>query len=358
MLEGAIVGNVVKIATALAVSFVVGIMITPIVTHYLYKYKMWKKKSGKLGLDGKITEVFNQLHQKTETRAPNMGGIIIWASVLITIALIWTISKIFPSEATTKLNFLSQNQTWLPLFALMTASLTGLVDDLLTVWGTGGNGGGLSFKKRALVVLMIGIIGAWWFYIKLEVSTVFMPFLGNIDLGILFPAFFILVMLSLFSGVVIDGIDGLSGGVMASIFAAYAGIALFNEQIDLAAFCATIIGGILAFLWFNIPPARFYMSETGILGLVVSLSIVAFLTDAVLLLPIIAFLLAATSGSILIQYASKLTTGKKIFMVTPLHHHFEAMGWPSYKVVMRYWIVSVVLAVVGVAIYILGRISL
>ena len=114
-----------------------------------------------------------------------------------------------------------------------------------------------------------------------------------------------LVMLALFSSGVIDGIDGLSGGVMAPIFAAYAGIAFFNNQIDLAAFSATLVGGILAFLWFNVPPARFYMSETGMLGLTTTLAVIAFLTGEVLLLPLIAFPLVATTLSVIIQVASK-----------------------------------------------------
>lgn len=351
-METAIFINVLKSFLPLAISFFIGISITPLVTHFLYKYKMWKKKGGKVGLDGKATEVFNQLHKDTQTRVPNMGGIIIWASVLITILVIWILSVLFPNNITRKLNFLSQNQTWLPLFALITASLTGLVDDFLTVWGEGGNG--LSFKKRALVVLIISFIGAWWFYVKLETSSVFLPFWGDIELGILFIPFFVLVMLSLFSGVVIDGIDGLSGGVMASIFAGFMGIALFNQQIDLAAFSGAIIGGILAFLWFNIPPARFYMSETGILGLVITLAVISFLTDAVLMLPVIAFPLAATSASDIIQHFSKTFRGKKVFRIAPIHHHFEAIGWPPYKVVMRYWVVSIILSVLGVITYILG----
>jgi len=153
---------------------------------------------------------------------------------------------------------------------------------------------------------------------------------------------------------VIDGIDGLAGGAFASIFAAFAGISLFLGQIDLAAFCAAILGALLAFLWFNIPPARFYMTETGTMGLCATLTVIAFMTDSVLVLPIIGFLLVAESGSVILQLLSKRFRHKKIWLSTPIHHHFEAKGWPHYKVTMRFWIIGAVMAVIGVTIRLLG----
>ena len=136
---------------------------------------------------------------------------------------------------------------------------------------------------------------------------------------------------------------------------AYTLISFFNNQIDLSAFCAVVTGGILAFLWFNIPPARFYMGETGMIGLTVTLSVVAFLTNTVLLLPIIAFPLFITSLSNIIQMVSrKFRNGKKVFLFAPLHHHFEAKGWPKYKVTMRYWIVGIMFAVIGVILSIIA----
>ncbi|MBI3632309.1 MAG: hypothetical protein HY225_02580, partial [Candidatus Vogelbacteria bacterium] len=271
--------NIVKIFTSLAISFSIGIAITPIVSSFLYRHKMWKSKARNEALGGGETPIFNRLHKDREINTPRMGGIIIWVSVLFTIVTIWFIAFLFPSASTIKLNFFSQNQTWLPLFTLVAASLVGLVDDFLQVKGGGAyTAGGLSLIKRIILVLLIGFVGAWWFYFKLDVSSVFIPLYGNLALGILFIPFFMLTMLAVFSGGVIDGIDGLSGGILASIFSAYAGIAFSQNQIDLAAFCATIVGGTLAFLWFNIPPARFYMGETGILGLTSTLSVVAFLS--------------------------------------------------------------------------------
>jgi phospho-N-acetylmuramoyl-pentapeptide-transferase len=155
-------------------------------------------------------------------------------------------------------------------------------------------------------------------------------------------------MLAVFSTSVVDGIDGLSGGILASIFTAYSIIGFVHHQIDIAALCAAIAGGILAFLWFNIPPARFYMGETGMLGLTVVLSVIAFMTNSVLLLPIIAFPLVLTSLSNIIQMISyRFFNKKRVFKVAPLHHHFEAIGWSKEKVVMRYWIIAIISVIIG-----------
>ncbi len=194
----------------------------------------------------------------------------------------------------------------------------------------------------------------WWFYSKLEVTGVNVPFDGVLELGMLIIPFFVLLTLCLYASGVIDGIDGLSGGVFASIFSAYAGVALIQTQFDIAAFCITAVGAILAFLWFNIPPARYWMTETGTMALTLALATVVFMTDTlgdgfgIALLPIIGFPLVVTVISNVIQISYRKMTGRKFFKIAPLHHHFEAMGWPSYKVTMRYWVISIICAVIGV----------
>ena len=147
-----------------------------------------------------------------------------------------------------------------------------------------------------------------------------------------------------------------AGGVFAAIFSAYAGISLIQMQYDLAAFCASVVGGLMAFVWFNVPPARFWMTETGSMALTLSLATVVFMTDAlgdgngVSLLLIVGLPLVITVLSNILQISYRKHTGKKLLRIAPLHHHFEAIGWPSYKVTMRYWIVSVMCALIGVAI--------
>ena len=348
--------NVLKIFGLFAFAFFLAAVSAPALTHFLYKYKMWKKKARTEALSGGEAKIFHELHKDKEVGTPRMGGILIWLSAFFMSVIFLALSKIHPSPFTEKINFLSRGQTWLPLFTLVAASLVGLVDDILQIYGKGKYiAGGLSLAKRIALVLAIGGAGAYWFYAKLGMSSVIIPFLGEIDLGILFVPLFIITMLALFSGGVIDGIDGLSGGIFAAVFAAYGGIAFSQNQIDLAAFCAALVGGILAFLWFNIPPARFYMGETGVLGLTTTLTVVAFLTKAAAVLPIIAFPLFAASGSVIIQLVSKKYFGRKVFRVAPIHHHFEALGWPSFKVTMRFWIISVVLAVIGMVIALAGK---
>lgn len=350
--------DVVKVFLPTTTAFFIGIALTPVLTHYLYKHKMWKKKPGKVDLNGEATPIFNQLHKEKEVGTPRMGGIIIWFSALITILIFRLIAEFIPLESAQKLEFLSRNQTWLPLFTLVAASGLGLIDDIMQVRGDASKliPSGLSFRNRLLVVTAIGLLGGWWFFTKLGVDSITIPFNGELFLGAWLIPLFALVMIGLFSSGVIDGLDGLAGGVMAVIFSAYAGIAFFQNQIDLAAFSGVLAGGTLAFLWFNIPPARFYMSETGILGLTTTLTVIAFLTDSILILPIIALPLVVTSLSVIIQLSSKkLRRGKKIFNIAPLHHHFESIGWPAYKVVMRYWVISVIVAIIGMILVLLGK---
>ncbi|MEK7614712.1 MAG: hypothetical protein AAB428_03545 [Patescibacteria group bacterium] len=294
--------DVAKIFIPSTVAFFIGIALTPFLTHYLYKYRMWKKKARTEGLGGGGTPIFNRLHKEKEVGTPRMGGVIIWASTLFTVVFFFLFAYYSEEGLMQKLNFLSRNQTWLPLFTLILASIVGLIDDFLVIYNRGGYiAGGLPLKIRIGTVILIGLMGAWWFYSKLDVTSIDIPFNGAVNLGYFFIPLFVIVMLALFSGGVIDGIDGLSGGIMATIFSAYGGIAFFQNQIDLATFCFVVAGSILAFLWFNIPPARFYMSETGMLGLTTSLTVVAFLTKSVVVLPIIALPLFLASGSVIIQ---------------------------------------------------------
>ena len=335
------------------VSFVVGMLITPAVTNFLYANEMWKPTAGKSTPDGREAKVFNELHKDKEVGTPRMGGAIIWSSVLITTALFVVISMI-DGQWGERLNFFSRSQTWLPIFTLLVGAVIGLVDDWFEIAGVSSYfAGGLSLKKRLGVVTVVGAVGAWWFYTKLGMSSIFVPFVGSVALGWLFIPFFIIVMLALYSTGVIDGIDGLSGGVFAASYSAYGVIAFASGLVNLAALCFVIVGGILAFLWFNIPPARFYMTETGTMALTTTLAVIAFLTDQVLVLLVIALPLAATTASNIIQLLSVKFRGKKILHVAPLHHHFEALGWSSAKVTMRYWVVSVVCAISGTVIALL-----
>lgn len=353
-----ITSNIIKVFIPATMAFIIGILFAPLLTHYLYKYKVWKKVKEKTALDGTVAVEFGKLRTiDTETTTPRMGGILIWVSVLIVTAGMWLLARFMPTSFTEKLDFLSRGQTWLPLFALLAGALMGFVNDLLDIQPSGERG--IRLRTRLIFVTLVSLFIGWWFYAKLGVTAVGIPTDGTLALGALIIPLFVLVSLGLYAGGVIDGIDGLAGGVLSSAFMAYAGIAYFQSQYNVAAFSATVTGALLAFLWFNIPPARFWMTETGTMGLTMTLAVIAFMTDTlgngygIAALPIIAFPLVITVLSNVIQVASKKLYGKKIFRIAPLHHHFEAIGWPSYKVTMRYWILSIVCAVVGMTVALL-----
>jgi len=341
--------NIVKVLLPSAIAFSTGILLTPLWTDYLYAKKMWKKSSVRTSMDGTAASISAQLHNDEERKTPRMGGVIVWGSVLVT-ALMLFVAGMAAGGSFEKISFLSRNQSWLPLFFLIAGGICGLLDDYLVCNERGTyRGGGLSLTVRLLFVGLLGLFGAIWFYGKLGMSAVEIPLWGPLELGLFFIPFFVLMVVGIYSGGIIDGVDGLSGGVFSTIYGAYAIIAFAGGQIDLAAYCSAVLGGLLAFLWFNIPPARFFNSETGTMALTTSIVVVAFLTKAVVPLFIIAFLLIATSASSVLQILSKrYRGGKKIFIVAPLHNHFQALGWPPYKVTMRYWVLSMVFAVIGV----------
>lgn len=374
-----LISNTIKVMGLAALAAIVAAIWTPFLTHFLYKYKLWKKEARKKTITGEEASVFYNLHKEREVKTPRFGGLLIWLTVLGIIFFFWFLSKISNYPLLERLNFLSRSQTWLPLFTLVAASIVGLFDDILQTCyypeaippfssigrffkrlivsfsGRGRYiGGGMEFKRRLMTVALIGLVGGLWFFFKLDWNTINIPTVGDFYIGFLYIPLFVLVMIASWSGGIIDGLDGLAGGTFVSIFGAFSIIAFSQGRVDLATFCAVIAGTLFAFLWFNIPPARFYMGETGILGLTSAMSVVAFLTDSIFVLPIIAGLLVMETGSVILQLLSKKIRKKKLFLSTPIHHHFEAKGWPAYKVTMRFWIIGIVLAAIGVVIRLLG----
>lgn len=346
----ALIPDLARVLVPAVLCFVIGIAMTPVLTSYLYFYEAWKKTPGKQALDGGTAHEFNRLHKHNETRAPRMGGIVVWGSVLIAATLLALFQTALPLNAP-RYEFLSRSQTWLPFAALLVGAIAGFIDDLLVIRP---GGTGLRLRTRLAIVIALSLFVGWWFYAKLGMVAVGIPFLAPIIIGWLVIPLFVAVALAVYASGVIDGIDGLSGGVFASIFASYAIIAFSQDQYDLAAFCMSLVGALLAFLWFNIPPARFYMSDTGTMALTLALAVVAFMTDVpgdgvgVAVLPIIGGLLVITVASNIAQVLWKKIFKRKLLRIAPLHHHFEAIGWPPYKVVMRYWVVSIILAAAGV----------
>lgn len=328
-----------------SLSFILAMIWTPILSDLLYKYKL-RKPIRKTALDESKAPIYYKLHKGKEN-TPTMGGLLIWVTAAI---------------VTLVLNF-DRAGTWLPLFVLIATGIIGAADDLFNIRGLGSKEGGIRFRHKLILYLVIAAIGAWWFYSKLGWNAIHIPggnYFGlpyNIELGWWYiPLFMLVVVGTAFSSNQTDGLDGLLGGVMATCFVAYGVIALVQDKPELAAFCGTIAGALLAFLWFNIYPARFMMGDTGSMALGMTLAVVAFLTNSVVVLPIIAFILVIEALSTIIQITSKkLRNGKKVFLSAPIHHHFEALGWPETKVTMRFWVISAIAAVIGLAIALIGR---
>lgn len=347
---------IIKILSYFILSFGSAFILAPILIRFLYKYKAWKKKPREQTFGNEKTPIFTKFHAAKETTVPRMGGILIWGTILIITVGVFLISQFLPESLTSKINFLSRSQTWLPLFTLISASLLGLIDDILVVKNKGKYvGGGIRLKIRLALILLIALVGALWFYYKLEWSSIYIPFYGNLEINGLYILFFILAVLATFSSGVIDGLDGLSAGALLPIFSAFGVIAYTKGMYDLTVLITIILGALTAYLWFNIHPAKFYMGETGIMGLTVTLAVIALLTNSVLFLPIIAFILVIESGSVILQLLSKKFRRKKIFLSAPIHHHLEALGWPETQITMRFWIISAVMSGLGLVLYFLSK---
>jgi len=231
-----------------------------------------------------------------------------------------------------------------------------LVDDLLNIKGIGPEGGGLRARHKLIWLIMIAALGAWWFYYKLDWNIIHIPGWGDLQIGLWYIPLFIFVIVACANAVnITDGLDGLAGGLLALAFLAFGGIAFVEGKIGLAGFCGSISGALLAFLWFNIYPARFFMGDTGSLALGATLGVVAMLTNSVLALPIIALVFVVETLSVILQVFWRKVFKRKLFLSAPLHHHFQAMGWPETKVTMRFWIIGAVMAVFGFVVAIIGR---
>lgn len=335
-------------------AFLLAMAWTPLLTKFLYKYKIGIKIK-KSSVDGKSAPIYHELH-KSKGGTPTMGGALVWVTVLILAIIFHLIHPYAESKIIMRLDFLSRSQTWLPLFALITTAIVGAFDDIFSVKGWGSNrGGGVRFLYRFGWLILIATAGSLWFYFKLGQSSIHIPGSGDYQINFWYIPFFIFVVLATaFSSNETDGLDGLNGGVLLLAFAVFGAIAFAQNKIDLAAFCSAICGALMAFLWFNIYPARFFMGDTGSTSLGATLAVVALMTNSSLILPIVCIIYVVESLSVAIQLTAKKIFGRKIFLSTPIHHHFEAKGWPETKVTMRAWILTGVAAATGLVIGILG----
>ncbi len=328
-----------EIFSFLAFTFLIAFLATPIFTDFLYRNKIGKKIRT-ADYEGKRTPIFSRMHKGKEN-TPTMGGLLIWG----TTALVTLVA-----------NF-SRSGTLLPLFTLVSSGVIGGIDDLMNVFGIGFDRGGMRFRTKLFFYSLVAAVGAIWFAFKLEWISrgLFFPGFGEVVLGYWYiPVFIFVLVFVAFSANQTDGLDGLAGGVFAFAFGAYTFICMLKGNYSLAIFCATLTGAILAFLWFNVYPARFFMGDTGAMSLGMTLGVIAFLTNTVYALPLVGFILFLEAITTIIQIVSKKLFKRKVFLVAPIHHHFEASGWPETKVTMRFWIITAITAVLGIALVIIN----
>jgi phospho-N-acetylmuramoyl-pentapeptide-transferase len=323
------------------ICFLLSMLITPIYTQLAYTGKWWKKQRSDSWSGGKAT-VYKKLHEEKHKRnIPTMAGLIFVASI--------TIVTIFFN--------LERSQTWLPLAGMILAGTIGLFDDWLNIRGGGKGVAGMRSKIKFALHSSVALVGGWWFWSKLDVTSVNVPLVGQVEIGFLVVILFWLVVVATANAVNIsDGLDGLAGGLLSTSFAVYAVICLVEGKYALAAFCAATVGALLSYTWFNIYPARFFMGDVGSFALGTALGIIAMQTDTVFILPVIGIVYVAETGSVIINRLSKkLRNGKKVFKSSPIHHHFEAIGWPETKITMRFWVLGQVAGVAGLVLFLLGR---
>lgn len=342
--------QVLRIFILTAGSFILALASAPVLGAILYKFKF-----GKSIRSSDAAPIMSAMHQK-KSGTPTMGGVIIWFTVLLFAVILAIASCFAPDSFIGRLSFLSRAETLLPLGLMVLGAIVGMFDDVLNILKWGPRGGGLNIKQRLLLYTLLAAIGAYWFYFKLEFSAIYVPFVGSFDIGAWYIPFFMIVMVATTHALnITDGLDGLAAGSLATSLSAYLVIAFILGRFDLAAMLGVVIGTLIAFLWFNVNPARFFMGDTGSMSLGYILASVAMLTNTAFLLPVIALLLVVEMLSVIVQMASKKLRGKKVFLSAPIHHHFEALGWPETKIVMRFWIVSAISAVAGLALFLLAR---
>ena len=342
--------HAVRIIILTTVAFLVALFCAPLWERALRRWKF-----GKQIRTSDDTPVFSALHAKKKG-IPTAGGVIIWGTTAGLALLFFILQKTFDG-AWDYFDFVNRAETYLPLASLLLAACLGFLDDWWGVLQIGGaKGGGFKVRYKLITYTLLATVGAWWFFVRLEWDTLWVPFLGYYDIGLWYiPVFMFILIASAFSANETDGLDGLLGGVSLFAFLALATVAFVLGRYDLAAFSGVMVGALLAFLWFNIYPARFIMGDTGSMSLGVTLGLIAMLTNTALLLPFFMIIPVVESLSVIVQVASKKLRGKKIFLSTPIHHHFEALGWPESQITMRFWIVTAVSVAFGLVIFFLLR---
>lgn len=339
------VANLIPLFAYGLVTFLLFILLEPFFYNLLIKYKAGKTLKEEAAFGG-IAKVFRALHHKKQG-VPTMGGILIWGVVLITVLF----SRFLSFSGIIERSVLSRNEVYLPLFTLVSMGLLGAVDDWFNIRGIGKKKG-IDVTPKFFLLTTFAAMGAAWFHFKLGYDLIHIPFIGEFPLGLWYVPLFIFIIVGVSNAVnITDGLDGLAGGLLIIAFTAYGIIAYAKGMLFLSIFCTIVDFSLLGFLWYNIPPAKFFMGDTGSLALGATLGVIALMIDSLAVLPLIGFIFVIETLSVIFQVSSKkLRNGKKIFNIAPWHHHLESIGWTEAQVVMRLWMVGGFFAVLGVII--------
>jgi len=330
-------------------AFMLAIIIAPTFIKLLHKYKI-SKQIRELASSGEVATIFKSLHAKKKG-TPTMGGILIWGTTIIIVLL-----SIIPTQLNiTNSSLISREETLLPLFTLITTAVLGAIDDYFNIKGLG-KSKGLNIKPKFFWLTLFALAGALWFHYRLGYDQILIPGFGEQSIGVWYIPLFILVITATANAVnITDGLDGLAGGLLIIAFGVFSIMAFAQGLYILSAFCAVIIGALAGFIWFNIFPAHFIMGDTGALSLGATLGVIAMMTDSVAVLPLVGFIFVIETLSVIIQLTSKKLFKKKVFLIAPIHHHFEKKGWSEPNIVMRFWIIGGFCASLGL---ILGLLSI
>jgi phospho-N-acetylmuramoyl-pentapeptide-transferase len=274
-----------------------------------------------------------------------MGGLLIWfTTCMVSLPFFLNTSPLDPKRGF----FL------LPLFTLVAMGIIGAIDDYFNIRSISIHKG-LAPKVKILLLTSFSLMAAAWFYYKLGYSSIHIPAMGDFSIGVWYIPLFAFIIISCANAVnITDGLDGLAGGLLITAYTSYAIIAYAQGLVVLSILCSIIIGALISFLWFNIPPARFFMGDTGSLSLGATLGVIAMLTNTVLILPIIISIFVLEVSSSAIQMFSKKVFNRKVFPIAPFHHTLEHKGWPEHKITMRLWLLGAVSSGIGTVLALVG----
>lgn len=310
-------------------------MVTVIIGRPLITALRQRGVGKKIRLEGPETHM-------SKTGTPTMGGLMICATVVVITVVFNTVGRL---------------SMLLPVIVLIAAGMLGAVDDRLNL--VGGKTSGMTGRFKMLWLTVFALVAAIILHAPdpfgLGLHHVYFPFLGRYDVSLIYIPIAMFAIIGSANAVnLTDGLDTLSAGTAAIAFLAYGIIAYRQGQLGVVTFCFTMCGSLLGFLWFNAHPAQVFMGDTGALAIGASLAVSAFMTGQWLLLPIVGFVFLSEAGSVMMQVGYfKLTRGKRIFRMTPLHHHFELIGWSETQITMRFWLIGMMAGLLGVALALL-----